>query len=127
MPLNPNMRRLLLSYSMPNQMINSTRTSTRTWRITDAEILMRQKNYRDAIKPLEKFLTMTKKKKERVRPIFILAQIYEQQGDYAHAATYYMEVLKNNPGMTWSFMPSCAVPIWAASPGGIIRWRSRSS
>ena len=71
--------------------------------ITDAEILLRQKNYRDAIKPLEKFLTMTKKKKERVRPLFILAQIYEQQGDYAHAATYYMEVLKNNPGYDMEF------------------------
>ena len=71
--------------------------------ITDAENLLRQKNYRDAIIPLEKFIGMTKRKKERLRPIFILAQIYELQGNNAKAAYYYKEVLKNRPGYDMEF------------------------
>jgi tetratricopeptide (TPR) repeat protein len=70
---------------------------------TDAELLLRQKNYSGAIAPLEKFLTMTKKKSERVRPIYILAQIYELQGNYSKASQYYQEVLKNRPNYDMEF------------------------
>ena len=71
--------------------------------LDDAENFMNQKNYGDAIKPLEKFLTMTKKKSERVRPIFILAQIYESRGDNAKASDYYKQVLSNNPSYEMEF------------------------
>ena len=71
--------------------------------ITDAEVLLKQKNYRDAIVPLEKFLTMTKKKSERVRPLFILAQLYELQGDHSRAGGYYQEVLNNRPNYDMEF------------------------
>lgn len=71
--------------------------------LDEAENLMNQKNYNDAIKPLEKFLTMTKKKSERVRPVFILAQIYERKGDYAKASDYYKQVLSNRPSYEMEF------------------------
>jgi tetratricopeptide (TPR) repeat protein len=70
---------------------------------TEAEVLLRQKNYHDAVKPLEKFLTMTKRKSERVRPLFILGQIYEMQGNYSKASEYYKEVLKNRPSYDMEF------------------------
>jgi len=71
--------------------------------IADAEIYIRQKNYKDAILPLEKFVGMTKSKKQRVRPLFILAQINEQLGNYAKASDYYKEVLKNRPNYEMEF------------------------
>ena len=71
--------------------------------IADAEIYIRQKNYKDAILPLEKFVGMTKNKKQRVRPLFILAQINEQLGNYAKASDYYKEVLKNRPNYEMEF------------------------
>lgn len=71
--------------------------------LTDAENLLRQKEYRNAIEPLEKFLTMTKKKSARVRPLFILAQIYELQNNYAKAADYYKQVLKSRPNYDMEF------------------------
>ena len=71
--------------------------------LTEAENFLNQKNYNDAIKPLEKFLTMTKKKSQRVRPVFILAQLYEKKGDYSKASEYYKEVLKNRPSYEMEF------------------------
>ncbi len=71
--------------------------------LTDAENFLNQKNYNDAVKPLEKFITMTKKKSERIRPIFILAQIYEMKGDYAKASDYYKQVLSNKPSYEMEF------------------------
>ena len=71
--------------------------------LTEAENLMNQKDYVDAIKPLEKFISMTKKKSERVRPIFILAQIYEMKGDKAKASEYYKQVLSEKPTYEMEF------------------------
>jgi tetratricopeptide (TPR) repeat protein len=71
--------------------------------LDDAENFMNQKDYNDAIKPLEKFLTMTKRKAERIRPVFILAQIYERKGDYAKASDYYKQVLDNRPSYEMEF------------------------
>ena len=71
--------------------------------LDEAENFMNQKNYNDAIKPLEKYLTMTKKKSERLRPIFILAHIYEVRGDYAKASDYYKQVLSNRPSYEMEF------------------------
>lgn len=71
--------------------------------LTEAENLMNQKDYVDAIKPLEKFLTMTKKKSERVRPVFILAQIYEMKGDKAKSSDYYKQVLSEKPSYEMEF------------------------
>ena len=71
--------------------------------LTEAENLMNQKDYIDAIKPLEKFISMTKKKSERVRPIFILAQIYEMKGDKNKASEYYKQVLSERPTYEMEF------------------------
>ena len=92
--------------------------------LTDAENLLRQHNYRDAIAPLEKFLELSKKhqivydgsyggsynsilhikkKTQRLRPLFILAQLYEIQGNNARAAEYYKEVLKHHPSYEMEF------------------------
>jgi tetratricopeptide (TPR) repeat protein len=70
---------------------------------TEADNLLRQKNYTDAILPLEVYLHMTKKKKERVRPLFVLAQIYELNKNYARSAEYYKSVLKSRPNYDMEF------------------------
>jgi tetratricopeptide (TPR) repeat protein len=71
--------------------------------LTDAENYLNQKDYNDAIKPLETFLTMTKSKSQRIRPVFILAQIYEKRGEYAKASDYYKQVLDNRPSYEMEF------------------------
>ncbi len=70
---------------------------------TEAEVFLRQGNYHDAIKPLETYVGMEKKKLKRVRPLFILAQIYERNGDYKKASDYYRLVLKNRPNYDMEF------------------------
>jgi tetratricopeptide (TPR) repeat protein len=71
--------------------------------LMEAENFLNQKNYNDAVKPLEKYISMTKKKSERIRPIFILAQIYEVRGEYARASDYYKQVLSNRPSYEMEF------------------------
>ncbi|MFN8310954.1 MAG: tetratricopeptide repeat protein [Chitinophagales bacterium] len=71
--------------------------------LTDADNFLRQRNYTAAIGPLEKYVTMVKGKKKRIRPYFILAQINEIQGNYKNAAEYYKKVLKSNPNYDMEF------------------------
>lgn len=71
--------------------------------LADADNYLRQKDYNTAIAPLEKYLSLTKKKKDRVRPVFVLGQLYEWRGDYKKAAEYYKMVLKNRPNYDMEF------------------------
>jgi len=62
-----------------------------------ADCYLKQKKYADAIKPLESALKLTKKKKEKARLNFILAQIYQKVNEFKKASEKYTEVIKLNP------------------------------
>jgi len=71
--------------------------------LTEANVYIQKKEYAQAITPLEKFLTMTKKKKQRLRPLLALAQIHEKLGNHAQSAGFYKMALKSNPGYDMEF------------------------
>jgi len=71
--------------------------------LTEANVYIQKKEYAQAIAPLEKFLTMTKKKKQRLRPLLALAQIHEKLGNHAQSAGFYKMALKSNPGYDMEF------------------------
>ena len=59
-----------------------------------ADVYLNQKKYADAIVWLEKSIKLTKKKKEKSRYTYILAQIYQQMNNFPKAAQYYSQVIK---------------------------------
>ncbi len=74
--------------------------------LADADLQVSEKDYNGAITPLEKYLTykkVKKKKRKKVRPLFVLAQCYEQTGNYAKAIENYKAVLKSNPNDDMEF------------------------
>lgn len=72
--------------------------------LAEADLLIRQKEYPQAIKPLEAYLEIVKKgKKKRIRPLIALGQIYERTKNYAKAADYYKQALKSNPNYDMEF------------------------
>ncbi len=71
--------------------------------IARAHLHLTQKNYDAAIPALENALTLSKKKKEKVRLAYILAQVYQQRGNNAQAFQMFDRVLKYNPSYEMEF------------------------
>lgn len=64
---------------------------------TLADILIREKNYQEAVDPLTKALKEAPGKRNRYRLTYLLAQVYEQEGNSAMATESYRKVAKMNP------------------------------
>ena len=64
---------------------------------TLADLYMKQKRYPDAIDPLGKSLEYISGKRNNYRLTYLLAQLYEKNGDAAMATTLYRKVVKMNP------------------------------
>ncbi len=62
-----------------------------------ADFFCKQKKYQEAIKPIDKALKLSKRKKEIARLKFILAQIYQKQGSFRKASDLFTEIIKMNP------------------------------
>lgn len=62
-----------------------------------ADLYMHTGNYPNAIKYLEEAIPLTKNKKIRARYNYILAQLYEQTGDFKKSADFFAECIKLNP------------------------------
>lgn len=62
-----------------------------------AEYYIRQNEYKDAVKMLEQSLEYTKKRKDRARPLFILAQLKKELGKSQEAIENYQAVVKCKP------------------------------
>ncbi len=71
--------------------------------IVYSHLFLQQKNYTEAIKKLEIIIPKTKRKKEKVRYKFILAQIYHKQEYFIEASNLYKEVIKLNPPYSMAF------------------------
>lgn len=68
-----------------------------------ADYYLKQNDKIDAIIHLRKAISLTKKKKDRVRLMFILAQLYQKQGDLRKAGQLYEQVVKMNPPYEMAF------------------------
>ncbi len=68
-----------------------------------ADFYIRQENYPQAISELTNSISFTKKKKRKVRLLFIMAQLYQKEGNYPMATRYYSQVLKMRPTYEMEF------------------------
>ena len=68
-----------------------------------ADYYVQQENYNPAVEQLKKAIKVNHKKKIRSRLTYILAQIYQKNGELGKAARYYTKVLKLNPPYEMAF------------------------
>ena len=71
--------------------------------VARAHLYLKQMNYDAAIPALEKALSLSKKKKQKGRLAYILAQVYQQRGNNAQAFEMFDKVLKYNPSYEMEF------------------------
>ncbi|MDB5284639.1 MAG: Tetratricopeptide domain protein [Bacteroidota bacterium] len=74
--------------------------------LAEADLRVAQKNYQQAIAPLESYLVAKKvhhSKHLSVRPLFVLAQCYQALGNNAKAIENYKKVLKSRPNYDMEF------------------------
>lgn len=64
---------------------------------TQADIMIRQKKYSEATEPLLKAIDLVSGKRNKYRLTYLLAQLYEQQGNSELAETFYRKVIQMNP------------------------------
>ncbi len=68
-----------------------------------ADFYIKQEKYEQAIEYLIQGIDKNKKKSIRVRLTFILAQVYQKNGNLAAASKLYAKVIKLNPAYTMAF------------------------
>ena len=68
-----------------------------------ADLFIRQKNYEDAIFELKKAVEMTRNRRKKTRMMYILAQLYQKEGEYQMSSGFYAQVLKRNPPYQMAF------------------------
>jgi len=71
--------------------------------LTLADMNIRQNRYENAIEPLSASLENLSGKKDKNRPAYILARLYEETGNTELATKYYKEVLRLNPPYEMEF------------------------
>lgn len=71
--------------------------------LTEAEYYMAQEKYKDAIPKLKQAIRQIRRKRDRARYTYILAQIYHEQGNHSKATDLYDQVLKMNPTYEMAF------------------------
>jgi tetratricopeptide (TPR) repeat protein len=64
---------------------------------TLADLFMKQKRYPEVLEPLNKSLEYTSGKRNKYRLTYLLAQLYEKNGESDKATRFYREVIKMNP------------------------------
>lgn len=68
-----------------------------------ADFFIRQNQYSSAIPQIQNCILFTKKKKRKVRLLYILAQLYHKERNYEMAVRYYSQVLKLRPSYEMEF------------------------
>jgi len=64
---------------------------------TYADLLLRQKRYSEAVVRLEKAIESSREKNTRLRLTYLLAQVYQKEGNDAMSTKYFREVIRMNP------------------------------
>ncbi|MBN2480123.1 MAG: tetratricopeptide repeat protein [Bacteroidales bacterium] len=70
---------------------------------TVADYHLKQNNYLQAISYLERAVERERKKDNRMRFLFILAQLFEKTGDLERSSGYYRAVIRMNPPFEMAF------------------------
>lgn len=68
-----------------------------------ADMYVKQEKYNQALEPLLDGLYLRQKKILDARVRFILAQIYQQEGEHYKASSFYQQVIKKNPPYEMAF------------------------
>jgi len=71
--------------------------------VIDSYNSLKQGEYAESVKPLKEAIAITKRKKQKNRYVYILAQIYQMQGNDEEAAIAYKQVLKMRPDYPMEF------------------------
>lgn len=66
-------------------------------KLINANIYIKQKKYEKAISELDTVVAMTKKKKEKIRLQFILAQLHQKLNQNSQAMDLYSQIIRSNP------------------------------
>ena len=64
---------------------------------------IRQKDYSPAIMELEEAISLTKKKREKSRYLFIVAQLHHSQRNYSEATNHFSKVIRISPDYEMTF------------------------
>lgn len=91
------------------------------YELTMAEFYLAQEDYKQAIPHLEKGIALTKKRKQKARYQFVLAQLYAKMGDGNQAAFYFNKVAQSNAPYEMRFQAHINKAISATSGGEEIR------
>ena len=75
---------------------------------------IRQKEFDKAIEPLEEGISMIRRRKNKIRFIYVLAQLYQKQGNNQLAMEYFRKVPKANPPYEMEFNARLNMAINAA-------------
>ncbi|MCS6916627.1 MAG: tetratricopeptide repeat protein [Chitinophagales bacterium] len=78
-------------------------------RLVHAFVYVQQQRYPNAIDQLKKVIDLTRSKREATRYTFILAQLYQLQGDHGTAAQYFRQVSEMKPSPEMDFHARIAV------------------
>lgn len=73
------------------------------YELTLANLNIQQENYPKAITHLEKAIQLTKKRKERARYEFVLAQLFQELGKNNEASNHFGDVVKSNANYEMRF------------------------
>ena len=66
------------------------------YEVTMAELYIAQKDYKKAIEHLEKGIGLCRDRKQKARYMFVLAQLYDEQGNSQQAGYYFDKVASSN-------------------------------
>ncbi len=94
------------AYDILSKLENDTRFPKRLnkdLQLTYADYYIKKKDYSNAVFRLQKAIDLTKKRKEKARYYFILAQIEHLLGEDSKADLYYKKVIKITPDYDLSF------------------------
>lgn len=64
---------------------------------------IRQRDYSQAIMELEEAISLTKKKKEKSRYLYVVAQLHYNQQNYSEATNYFSKVIRISPDYEMTF------------------------
>ena len=86
--------------------------------LVTADYFIKQQNYEMAIPEIKQAITLTKKKSIRIRLLYILAQLYQLDGDAGLAIGFYKEVIKSHPPYEMEFYAKISLATAFSSDAG---------
>ncbi|MDT8307924.1 MAG: tetratricopeptide repeat protein [Bacteroidales bacterium] len=93
-------------FGVLKKIIDNNQTSNRVKRmfpLVHTDFFIQQGNYDGAIEPLKRAIKINRKKKIKVRALYILAQIHQDKNNLSVASDLYKKVIKMNPDYEMAF------------------------